>query len=75
MIHIGKEIEKELREQERTVSWFAKKLCCDRSNIYKIFKKESIDTSLLQKISEILNRNFFSLYTSASDKDKDKSAI
>lgn len=47
MIHIGQLIEAELIRQERTISWFAKKLCCDRTNVYSIFKRQSIDTELL----------------------------
>lgn len=62
MIHIGKIIECELKRQERTVSWFARKLYCDRSNVYDIFKRRSIDTELLLRISLILNYNFFALY-------------
>lgn len=59
MVHIGSLIEQELRRQERSVTWFASKLHCDRSNVYKIFKKQSIDTQLLEKIGIILQRNFF----------------
>ena len=47
MVHIGMMIELELRAQERTVSWLARKLCCNRQNVYDIFRRESIDTSLL----------------------------
>ena len=46
MVHIGKQIEEELRRQERSVTWFAKQLCCERTNVYSIFKRESIDTYL-----------------------------
>lgn len=59
MIHIGKRIEAVLREKERTVAWFARKLYCNRQNVYDIFKRESIDTTLLQRISVILEHNFF----------------
>jgi hypothetical protein len=61
-IHIGKEIKAELLRQERGVTWLADKLHCDRTNVYDIFKREGIDTRLLERISVILNRNFFSLY-------------
>ena len=61
-VHIGKEIKAELLRQERGVSWLAEKLHCDRTNVYDIFKREGIDTRLLERISVILNRNFFSLY-------------
>lgn len=63
MIHIGKLIEEELHNQERSVTWFAGKLCCDRTNIYKIFRKQNIDTDQLLRISQILNKDFFLLYS------------
>ena len=53
MEHIGQLIRQELRRQERSVAWFARQLSCDRSNIYRIFQKESIDTYLLVRISII----------------------
>lgn len=59
MIHIGKCIEEELRRQERSVAWFARKLFCNRQNVYDIFKRESIDTTLLRRISAILGHDFF----------------
>ena len=61
-LHIGKEIEDELRWQGRGVTWFAQCLHCDRTNVYNIFKREGIDTRLLERISMILHRNFFALY-------------
>lgn len=62
MIHIGISIKQELERQERTVSWFARKLCCERSNVYSIFKRSSIDTDMLLRISKILHYNFFKEY-------------
>ena len=69
MIHIGKLIERELRRQERSVSWFARNLYCERSNVYDIFKRRSIDTELLLRISRLLGHNFFEDYArdAASD--------
>ena len=59
MIHIGSLIEQELRRQDRSVTWFASELHCDRTNVYKVFKKKSIDTLLLENICVILRHNFF----------------
>lgn len=59
MVHIGQIIEQKLRDQGRTVTWFARRLCCTRSNVYKIFSKESIDTALLWRISAVLEYDFF----------------
>lgn len=61
-IHIGKHIQKQMKEQGRSASWLARQLCCDRTNIYKIYNKKSIDTDVLQKISYLLGYNFFDLY-------------
>lgn len=63
MVHIGEAIKSELLRQERSISWLARKLYCDRSNVYDIFKRRSIDTDLLLRISLVLKRNFFELYT------------
>ena len=63
MIHIGNIIKKQFDAQGRSVSWLAKELCCDRTNIYSIFKRESIDTRLLEKISVILKHDFFKYYS------------
>ena len=57
---IGILIKEELEKQERSITWFARKLYCDRSNIYRLFQKESIDTNLLVRISILLGKDFFS---------------
>ena len=57
--HIGLLIKAEMERQERTPSWLARKIFCDRTNIHKIYKKDSIDTGLLFNISKALNHNFF----------------
>jgi hypothetical protein len=59
MLPIGQLIKEELASQERTVSWFARKLHLDRSNVYRLFQKNSVDTDLLGRISLILDRDFF----------------
>ena len=68
MIHIGALIKEELQHQERSVTWFANKLCCERTNVYSIFKRESIDTALLLRISFILRHNFFAYYSNELEK-------
>lgn len=63
MIHIGKEIRKQLELQGKTTVWLAQELGCHRTNIYKIYDKSTIDTSVLLRISRILKYDFFSLYS------------
>lgn len=59
-LHIGKMIQEELGRQGRTVVWLAKEIYCEKSNVYKLFKRKSIDFEQLLKISEVLNHNFLS---------------
>ena len=44
---------------------FASLINRDRQVIYDIFKRESIDTELLQQISKVLNHDFFAYYHSS----------
>ena len=61
-IHIGKIIRDKLREQGRTATWLAKQIPCSKNHIYKILSKSSINTDLLQRISQILDYNFFKTF-------------
>jgi len=57
-IHIGKHIKDVFKNSGMTVTKFADMIECQRPNIYDIFKRKSIDTELLKKISLVLNYNF-----------------
>ena len=57
-IHIGRMIRAELKAQGRTVVWFAEAIHRDRSDVHKMFKRESIDLAMLIRISQILNHDF-----------------
>ena len=63
MVHIGQLIRQELKEQGRSVTWLAKNLNCSRSNVYIIFDKPTLDTSVLMQISKLLGVDFFRYYT------------
>ena len=69
-IHIGKLIHNRLKDDGHSVSWFARKMSCDRTNIYKIFQKPYIDVVQLLRISLILNYDFFSCYSEYVEKNK-----
>lgn len=58
-VHIGSLIGSELRRQRRPAAWLAQEICCDRTNVYKILRKGSIDTELLCRISVALGHDFF----------------
>ena len=59
MINIGENIKEELDRQERTISLLARKLNRTRTYVYRMLKKNSIDTSVLAQISQLLGRDFF----------------
>ena len=59
MESIGSLIKQELEKQERSISWLARKLSCDRTKVYRILQKHSIDTYDLARISILLSHDFF----------------
>lgn len=66
-IHIGSMIRAELARQGRSMTWFAEAIHSDRSNTYKMLKRESIDMALLMHISELLNYDFLKDCSKALD--------
>lgn len=62
-IHIGQSIKTQLEEQGQTTVWLARQLGCHRTNLYKIYEKQTIDTGILLHISKIMNYDFFKLYS------------
>jgi plasmid maintenance system antidote protein VapI len=64
-IHIGQLIREKMKEEGRSAAWLAKQLYCNRSNIHKIFQKQTIDTDLLFRISKIMKVDYFEFYSDA----------
>lgn len=64
MVHIGEEIKRVVEERNIKVVDLARRINTDRNNIYNIYRRRSIDTDLLSKISETLNYDFFKLCSS-----------
>lgn len=73
-IHIGKKIREVLDKSHFSVVEFAKKISITRDGAYKIFEKERINTALLQKISDVLEHDFFAYYTSPNSTVKENKA-
>ena len=68
-MHIGQRIHEILIEQQRTPTWFARKICCTRQHVYTIFKKSNVDVELLMRISRALDHNLFSELAEEVDGD------
>lgn len=58
-MEIGKLIRERLEAQGHTVVWLSQQLACSRTNVYKIFEKDHLDTLLLMRICVILEYDFF----------------
>ena len=61
-VHIGNKIKEKFLDSGLSGAEFARLLNYERTNIYRIFERESIDTVLLLKISEVLQFDFFVYY-------------
>lgn len=64
-VNIGQAIREEMDRTGRTVTWLSKQLGTNRMTCYRIFNSFSIDTQMLLRISVLLGRDFFELYSSA----------
>ena len=61
-VHIGDEIKKELHKQERSIAWLARKIQIDPDNFRKQLNSGKIAPDKLSRISEILGKDYLSLY-------------
>ena len=57
--HIGHLIKSVFDTKKMSVSEFARQIHCERTNVYTIFNRPSIDIDLLARISKVLEHNFF----------------
>lgn len=69
-MHIGERIKQVLEERSKPVTWLAKEINCERTNVYNIFSRKDISTGLLQRISVILNHDFFKELSTETFKKK-----
>lgn len=69
-LHIGQLIKTVFERSGMTVSDFARQLNCERTNVYTIFKRRTIDVELLVNISKILEYNFFEDVLKETDLDQ-----
>lgn len=57
--HLGHKIKSVFEQKQMSVSEFARQIHCERTNVYTIFNRTTIDTDLLARISRVLEYNFF----------------
>lgn len=61
-IHIGEKIKQRAKELRIGPTELGRMINTSKQNIYGIFKRESIDTALLEQIGKALKYDFFTLY-------------
>lgn len=61
--HIGDEIRKELRIQERTITWLANRIGKDSGNLRRQLNSQHLKTDLLHDISVALELDFLQFYS------------
>lgn len=57
--HLGHRIRTVFESNQMSVSEFARQIHCERTNVYTIFNRRTIDTDLLARICKVLEYNFF----------------
>ena len=62
-LDIGEIIRHEFEKSGLSASQFARMINKERTLVYHLFKRQSIDTDLLYHICMVLNVDFFSLFS------------
>lgn len=71
-IHIGQKIKERAKELNIGPTRLGEMINSSKQNVYGIFKRKSIDTELLKKISDVLQKDFFEYYGTPSSLQEDK---
>lgn len=70
-VNIGEIIRLEFEKTGWSVSRFAEMIGKDRTVVYHIFRRKTIDTALLYDISMVLNVDFFQFYSGQLSADNE----
>ncbi len=61
-VPIGKEIRAVVKKRGMKVEELAKRLNVSKPNIYDIYRRNTIDTGLLERLCKVLDHNFFETF-------------
>lgn len=70
-VHIGQRIKSVVKASGLTVTEFGKLINLTRDGVYKVYRKEYLDTALLNSICKVLRYDFFHDYSKGLDFTKD----
>lgn len=66
-MRIGEKVEARAKELRIGPTELARKIKTTKQNIYHIYKRESIDTELLMRLSKVLDYDFFQYYSEENE--------
>jgi hypothetical protein len=66
-MRIGEKVEARAKELRIGPTELARKIKTSKQNVYHIYKRESIDTELLMRLSKVLDYDFFQYYRGEGD--------
>ena len=72
---IGQEIRRVVKLRGLKVDELAKALNVSKPNIFDIYKRETIDTGLLERLCKVLNHNFFQPFSEKYQTETQKDSI
>jgi transcriptional regulator with XRE-family HTH domain len=72
---IGQEIKRIVKKRGITVEELAQALNVSKPNVFDIYRRESIDTGLLERLCKVLNYNFFKSYYLQYQTEPEKETI
>jgi hypothetical protein len=71
-LHIGEKIREKAKEKRIGPSELGRMISTSKQNIYSIFRRKTIDTELLLKLSAALEFDFFQYYTDKREQRAEK---
>ena len=66
-IHIGHQIQADLKAQGRSVKWFSQQMCCSRQNCYKIFKTPIPHIATIYAAQKALGANYIAMLENSAN--------
>jgi DNA-binding Xre family transcriptional regulator len=61
-VAIGKQIQAVVKKRGMKVEELAKRINVSKPNVYDIYRRNTIDTGLLERLCKVLDHNFFETY-------------
>ena len=74
-VHIGSVIKEKVKERHLSVRSFSKMIHYSESNTYSLFTRKSLDSELLEIVSEVLDYDLKTVYNIKNSTEQDYIAV